>query len=170
MAETNFLWEYLRDTDKTVVMYGMGNGADKILSICDRYGINVADFFASDGFVRGHLFHGKRVLSYSEVCEKYGKENLIVLLSFASSLPDVLANIYKIADECELYAPDVPVCGEELFDRAFFENNESKINSVAAILADEIPILQRCTGNCFTRRALRRLPILERITGTPCAR
>lgn len=137
MAETNFLWEYLRDTDKTVVMYGMGNGADKILSICDRYGINVADFFASDGFVRGHLFHGKRVLSYSEVCEKYGKENLIVLLSFASSLPDVLANIYRIADECELYAPDVPVCGEELFDRAFFENNESKINSVAAILADE---------------------------------
>ena len=61
------LWEYLQATDKTVVMYGMGNGADKILAVCAQYGIEVADFFASDGFVRGHSFHGKTVLSYSAV-------------------------------------------------------------------------------------------------------
>ena len=131
------LWSYLRKTDKKIVMYGMGNGADKILNICESYGIEVADFFASDGFVRGHLFHGKRVLSYSEACEKYGKENMIVLLSFASSLPDVLANIYKIADECELYAPDVPVCGENLFNYEFFEANEEKIKLVESLLCDE---------------------------------
>lgn len=131
------LWSYLRKTDKKILMYGMGNGADKILNICEKYGIEVADFFASDGFVRGHLFHGKRVLSYSEACEKYGKENMIVLLSFASSLPDVLANIYRIADECELYAPDVPVCGENLFNYEFFEANEEKIKLVESLLCDE---------------------------------
>ena len=85
------LWSYLSSTDKAIVMYGMGNGADKILNVCQRYGIEIADFFASDGFVRGHSFHGKTVLSYSAVKEKYGAENMIVLLSFASSLPDVLA-------------------------------------------------------------------------------
>ena len=106
MPKSADIWTYLKNTSKTVVMYGMGNGADKILSVCGSYGIEVSDFFASDGFVRGHLFHGKRVLSYSEIKEKYGKENIIVLLSFASSLPSVLENIYKIADECELYAPD----------------------------------------------------------------
>lgn len=135
--QTYGLWEYLQDTDKKIVMYGMGNGADKILSICERYGIEVSDFFASDGFVRGHLFHGKRVLSYSEACEKYGRENMIVLLSFASSLPDVLANIYKIAEECELYAPDVPVCGENLFNYEFYKANEEKIGKVKSLLADE---------------------------------
>ena len=83
------LWSYLQSTDKKILMYGMGNGADKILNICEGYGIEVCDFFASDGFVRGHMFHGKRVLSYSEACEKYGRENMIVLLSFASSLPAV---------------------------------------------------------------------------------
>ena len=57
------LWERLLSTSKTVVMYGMGNGADKILQVCESKGITVSDFFASDGFVRGHLFHGKRVLS-----------------------------------------------------------------------------------------------------------
>ena len=118
-------------------MYGMGNGADKILSICARHGIEVADFFASDGFVRGHSFYDKRVLSYSEIKEKYGTENIIVLLSFASSLPDVLEYIYKIASECELYAPDVPVCGTNLFDLDFYQKNKEKIEKVAKILADE---------------------------------
>ena len=131
------LWSYLRRTDKKILMYGMGNGADKILSICERYGIEVSDFFASDGFVRGHLFHGKRVLSYSEACEKYGKKNMIVLLSFASSLPDVLSNIYRIAEECELYAPDVPVCGENLFNYEFYKENEDKIHQTELLLADE---------------------------------
>ncbi len=131
------LWTYLSETNKKIIMYGMGNGADKILSICERYGIEVCDFFASDGFVRGHMFHGKRVLSYSEAREKYGSDNMIVLLSFASSLPDVLCNIYRIANECELYAPDVPVCGTNLFDSEFYLKNKEKIDAVEGLLADE---------------------------------
>ena len=133
------LWEYLgSQKKKSIVMYGMGNGADKILNVCERYGIAVSDFFASDGFVRGHFFHGKRVLSYSEVKEKYGAENIIVLLSFASSLPAVLETIYKVADECELYAPDVPVCGDNLFCREFFEANREKIDEARSLFSDEL--------------------------------
>ena len=136
MPQTD-LWSHLQNTDKKIVMYGMGNGADKILSICAARGIEIADFFASDGFVRGHMFHGKRVLSYSEAREKYGAENMIVLLSFASSLPDVLKLIYTVAEECEFYAPDVPVCGINLFDIDFYRQNEEKIQQVDNILADE---------------------------------
>ena len=132
------LWKYLAQTEKNIVMYGMGNGADKILAICEKYGIEIKDFFASDGFVRGHSFHGKTVLSYSAAKEKYGAENMIVLLSFASSLPDVLENIYKIASECELYAPDVPVCGSNLFSIEFYNENIDKINQVRELLADEL--------------------------------
>ena len=134
---TTDLWQTLARTDKTVVMYGMGNGADKILKICERKGIVIADFFASDGFVRGHSFHGKTVLSYSAVKEKYGAENLIVLLSFASSLPEVLALFDRVDEECELYAPDVPVCGDTLFDLEFFETNREKFEQVYELLADE---------------------------------
>ena len=132
------LWEYLASQkEKSIVMYGMGNGADKILDVCSLYGIEIADFFASDGFVRGHSFHGKTVLSYSEVKQKYGAENIIVLLSFASSLPSVLETIYKVADECELYAPDVPVCGGTLFCREFYEKNKQNIKAARDLLADD---------------------------------
>ncbi len=131
------LWSYLASSKKTVVLYGMGNGADKILSVCERKGIPVSDFFASNGFVRGHSFHGKVVLSYSAVKEKYGAENLIVLLSFGSSLPDVLARFDQMEGECEFYAPDVPVCGETLFDAEFYAENRTKFEQARALLADE---------------------------------
>ncbi len=115
-------------------MYGMGNGADKILAVCEKYGIKVCDFFASDGFVRGHAFHGKTVLSYSEIKAKY--KEFIVLVSFATSLPDVLERIYSISQESELYVPDVPVFGETLFTREFVEKNTDKIQRCASLFAD----------------------------------
>lgn len=131
----DFLWDRLRRAKKPIVMYGMGNGADKILGVAERFDVEIRDFFASDGFVRGHLFHGKRVLSYSEAREKYGE--MIVLVSFASSLPDVMANIYGIEKECELYAPDVPVFGGELFDVGFVKKNVGELERVFSLIADE---------------------------------
>ena len=77
MIKKQDLWSHLAATDKKIVMYGMGNGADKILNVCAERGIEIADFFASDGFVRGHSFHGKVVLSYSDTKEKYGAEKMI---------------------------------------------------------------------------------------------
>lgn len=131
------LWQYLSGTDKKIVMYGMGNGADKILAVCEKYGIEVCDFFASDGFVRGHSFHGKRVLSFSETVEKYGADNIIVLLSFASSLPDVIEGFKRVASACELYAPDVPVCGDELFCMDFVRAHKEEIREAYELLADD---------------------------------
>ena len=131
------LWHYLASSDRPIVMYGMGNGADKIITVCEKYGIEISDFFASDGFVRGHSFHGKTVISYSAMKEKYAGQNPIVLLSFASSLPDVMALFKKVGEECELYAPDVPVFGETLFTIEFFEENRARFEAVYELLADE---------------------------------
>ena len=61
IQETTDVWQTLKTTNKPIVFYGMGNGADKILAVMDGLGVEVSDFFASDGFVRGHTFHGKRV-------------------------------------------------------------------------------------------------------------
>ncbi len=134
------LWHGLKeasDAGRPVVMYGMGNGADKILAVLADRGIPVADFFASDGFVRGHSFHGRVVLSYSAMKDRYRENPPIVLLSFASSRPEVLALIEQVAAECALYIPDVPVCGTELFDAAFVEAHRDEIDRARSLLADE---------------------------------
>jgi FkbM family methyltransferase len=134
------LWQYLKtasDASRPILLYGMGNGADKIITVCEAYGIPVADFFASDGFVRGHSFHGKVVLSFTQACEKYGAENMIVLLSFASSRPEVLEAIDRVAATCEFYIPDVPVCGTDLFNAALYETHRDEIKAARALFADE---------------------------------
>ena len=131
------LWQYLSESDKKIVIYGMGNGADKIINVCSRYGIEISDFFASDGFVRGQVFHGKTVLSFSQIKEKYGKDNIIVLVAFASSLPDVMATIAAVSEECETYIPDVPVRGENVFCEAFEQENKEEIQKALSLLSDE---------------------------------
>lgn len=131
------LWQYLSKSDKKIVMYGMGNGADKIIGVCDRYGIVISDFFASDGFVRGQIFHGKTVLSFSQVKEKYGKDNIIVLVAFASSLPDVMNDISAVAYECETYIPDVPVRGENVFCEEFEREHQGDIQRAYSLLSDD---------------------------------
>ncbi len=148
------LWEYLKQTEKTIVLYGMGNGADKIMAVCEQYGITVQDVFASDGFVRGHVYKGMRVKTYQQICEEYGKDNLIVLLSFGTSREDVLENILRIASECELYAPDVPVFGNTLSSLTFFRSHAEELQEVYGLLADEQSkrvfedvIMFRITGN-----------------------
>ena len=129
------MWHYLASTKKPIVMYGMGNGADKIINVFDSYGIEVASFFASDGFVRGQVFHGKTVLSFSTIKEKYN--DFIVVVSFGTSLPEVLRNIYAIAENHELYAPDVPVSGETLFTLDFYKEHFKDFEKAFDLLADE---------------------------------
>ena len=77
------VWTYLASCEKPVILYGMGNGADKILSVFERYGIYCAGVFASDGFVRGQSFHGFTVESYAAVSERL--DDFIVVVSFAST-------------------------------------------------------------------------------------
>ena len=65
------MWDELAEETRPVMVYGMGNGADKLFERLAEFNINVSDVFASDGFVRGHSFRGFRVKSFSEIKESY---------------------------------------------------------------------------------------------------
>ncbi len=130
------LWSYLNDTQKPVAIYGMGDGADKIIDVLEKRGIKISGVFASDGFVRKKVFRGFTLESYSAI--KARLSDFIVLLSFATSLDDVLENINRIAHEQELYAPDVPVYGTGLFDMDYFLGNIKRLENVYDKLSDDI--------------------------------
>ena len=134
---THDLWEYLKKTDKAIVLYGMGNGADKILSALAERDISVGGVFASDGFARGNLFHGMPVRTWSDIKAEFGVENVIVLLSFGTSRPDVLENILRIRAEAELYAPDVPAFGDTLFTRTFYAEHIDDFAAARALWSDD---------------------------------
>ena len=118
LREKRDLWSVLKERPTPKVLYGMGDGADKILNICNERGIEISGVFASDGFAKGKIFRGFEVITYSEMCKRLG--DFTVLLSFATNRPEVLGNIYRIAGQKTLYCPDVPVFGGGLFDSEFF--------------------------------------------------
>lgn len=129
------LWSYLKETKKPIVLYGMGNGADKIISVLNRYDIKISGVFASDGFVRQKVFHGFTVTDYKTAKETFG--DMVVLVCFGSALLDVIANIKRIASEQELYAPDVPVYGDVLFNCDYVQQNKDRLEWVYSKLADD---------------------------------
>ena len=130
------MWDRLKLEDRPIVVYGMGNGADKLFCRLEKYGISVADVFASDGFVRGHNFRGYRVKSFSEIKSTYSE--FVILLSFASSRGDVIEMLTEIDSTCEMYIPDMPIADEEeYFDREFYNSHYREVVSAYESLADE---------------------------------
>jgi FkbM family methyltransferase len=113
----------------------MGNGADKILDECIKNGIAVRGVFASDGFVRRQVFRGFEVMSFSEA--KAASPDMIALLCFGSALPEVIASVKEKAKQVTLLSPSVPVYGCNVFNEAFYTENEGRINAARKLFADE---------------------------------
>lgn len=130
------LWTHLKMSEKPIVLYGMGDGADKILNVCESKGIKISGIFASDEFVKNKIFRGFQIERYSDIKKRLGE--IIILVSFATRIPDVMDKIYTLENTDEVYAPDVPVFGEGIFDSSFFAENYSKFKEVYSYLKDDI--------------------------------
>ena len=129
------IWTYLQGTKKPILIYGMGDGCDKIISVCHEKKIPIAGIFSSDEYVRDKVIHGFRLMSLSQAKEKFS--DMIVLLAFGVFREDLMEKIVSLSEEVELYAPEVPLFGGGLFDRAFYEENLSSIREVEEMLYDE---------------------------------
>ena len=161
------LWEYLAKERRPIALYGTGDGADKIIAVLEKYGLKdlVVAVFASDGFVRDRMFHEYKVISYSECCEKYGSTDFIVLVCFGSSRTEVLEQVAKIKSERELYVPDVPVYGNVLFTREYFESNKDLIEDVYKNLSDETSRI--CYENYISYKLTGDISYLEKAESDP---
>ena len=101
------IWNKLKAEERPVLLYGTGNGADKILDELAKYGIEIKGVFASSGFVRDRYFRGFKVMSFEEAENIFG--DFVALFSFGSNRPEVIDNIKRITSSHTLLAPEVPV-------------------------------------------------------------
>lgn len=129
------IWTRLREEKRPVVLYGTGNGADRIIDILERENIKISGIFSSAAFVRERYFRGYKVTDY-ETCKKEFPD-MFVLMCFGSARADVLENVKKISLGNEILAPDVPVYGDNIFDFSFYNENKDKLTAVRKRLADE---------------------------------
>lgn len=122
MSENKSSWEKIKDSGLPVVVYGMGNGADKVIDEFVRLEIPVKGVTASDDFVRGQMFRGHKVTKLSEFDGEF-----IIAVAFATCIPEVMNHIFSLNKKYRVIVPCVPVFGDEIFNREFVDKNKEKI-------------------------------------------
>lgn len=128
-------WEIFKNSQTPIVLYGTGNGADKVLDEFERLGIKISGVMASDGFVRQRSFRGFKVMSLREIEETF--EDFIIALCFASSLQEVTDSIRRLAKRRKVLMPAVPVFGDTIFNREYAEENADRLCLARGLLFDE---------------------------------
>lgn len=135
LTEKMSSWEKLKNTNEPIIMYGTGNGADKVLDILEEHGIKIHGVTASSTFVRNRVFRGFQVMPISYFEEKYDKCTFII--TFGSSIPDVTENIFALSEKHTVLVPCVPVIGTEICDEEFLNKNKELIEKAYNLLADD---------------------------------
>lgn len=130
-----YLWDYLSSTSLPIIVYGMGNGADKLFALCAEHGIIVSAVFASDDHARGNLFHDLPVEKYSDIRNRYPEA--IILLAFGIYDPVVIARIESMADRYQVFAPDLPLFGGPLISPEYLSVHAEKISAARNLFSDE---------------------------------
>ena len=130
------IWNALKSAQKPILIYGTGNGADKIIDELEKNNIAINGVFASDGFVRERYFHNMKVLSLYQAEEIF--DDFIVLFAFGSNRPEVINNIKEISKKHEILAPDVPVCDGDIFNLSFAKKHSDELRKVYDLLNDNL--------------------------------
>ena len=131
------VWERMERTTKPIILYGMGNGADKIVDWCEEHSVKISGIFASDEFVRGQAFRGFTVQRYADILAQFG-EDILIIIAFASERPEVIARFKELAARHETLAPHLPLFDEpETVSLAWLEKHEAELQKVYDNLADE---------------------------------
>lgn len=129
------VWTALAKTEKPIILYGMGNGADKVLDEMEKRDIKAAGVMASDDFCRYQEYRGFTVQKQSDFENVY--DDFVVALCFGSSLPEVMTHIHQVAEQHKLLVPNVPVIGENIMDDRFIAQYRREIEQAFSLLADE---------------------------------
>ncbi len=129
------LWDSLKADPRPLVLYGTGNGADRIIDILEKENIEISGIFSSAAFVRERYFRGYKVTDF-ETCKREFPD-MLVLMCFGSGREDVLINVRNIARTNEILAPDVPVYGDNIFNTAFYNEHRNELLKVRERLSDK---------------------------------
>ncbi len=130
-------WDKLSCEKRPIILYGTGNGADKIIDACEKYSIRIDAVFASNGFVRNRVFRDMPVRSYDDIVSEYGND-IIILPAFGTSVPEVMEYFKTLSERHTVIIPEVPLYGGGIFDAVYLEEHREDLEYVYSLLADDM--------------------------------
>ncbi len=113
----------------------MGNGAEKVLALCQTYGIPITGIFSSDSHAREGVFRGCPVLSRTNALSMY--PDAMILLAFGTERPDEVADLLELASRRSLRIPDTPLLGGEILTPQRLRRRRDEVQKASECWADE---------------------------------
>lgn len=129
------IWTKLKSETRPILLYGSGDGAEKIYAELIRNGIKISGVFASDGFRKNRKFKGFDIITFSAAKERFG--DFLGLFAFGSNTGEVLNGVRQMKREREILVAEMPVCGSLPFNIEFARENAENLKAVYELLADE---------------------------------
>lgn len=157
-------WEYMRNTDLPVFIYGMGDGCIKLLKWFEGFSIPCAGIFASDEFVRGHSFQGHKVHRLSEIEQALGDE-FVTALAFGAGYKELIDKIDGISRRHKVFVPEMPVIGGGLFTKELLKKRWNDAVSIYNMLCDDKS--KQVYKGLLEYKITGELDVLRRITTPP---
>lgn len=132
-------WERIKTEKHPVVIYGTGNGADRLIDRLCAESVEISGVFASDGFVRDRLFRGFKVMSMREAAECFG-EDMLILMGFGSDRSEVVCSVKRLCSSTRVACPRIPLYDDVFMDGSFIPLMRERFDRLAPYLADETSV------------------------------
>ncbi len=130
-----FLWHHLRSETRPILIYGMGNGAQKLMELCEAYEIPISALFVSDSHAREGRFQGYPLLSRTHAAETYPEA--VVLLAFGTDRPEEIREILAMPEDWTLRIPDIPLMGGTILTEHTIAERQQELETARDLLCDE---------------------------------
>lgn len=128
-------FETVKESKLPIILYGMGNGADKVINQLEKIDLKPSGVMASDDFVRGQYYRGYKVKKLSDIEKEFSE--FIILVCFASQLEDVMENIKKVASKYKTLVPSISVFGDLICDCDFINKYNNNIEKARDLFEDK---------------------------------
>ena len=129
--------ERIRSKHLPILLYGMGNGAEKAASLMQSAGLGIDGVFASDGFRSGKSFLGHNVFPASELAERY-PAGFIALVTFGCPDGDMRMYLGRVKRAGgQIFMPHLPLFGGPVFCANSYNQHKEEIGEVYSLLSDE---------------------------------
>lgn len=125
----------LRRENRPIMLYGMGNGAEKIYAYLTARGVKISGVVASEGFLRGQSFLGFPVLGIPEAAARFGSLCLVVCFGTEGERSRFL---YDLRGRHRVVSPNLPVFGGGAMDAEYIAAEHERLDRTRALLCDDI--------------------------------
>lgn len=128
------VYDRIKASKKPLLLYGMGNGAEKAAKALSQHGIDFCGVVASDGFARGNMFLSNKVMSFAEAEAKYNDFDCVLCFGAEGDELDMLK---QIENRHTIYYPDLPLYGDIHMSKEMLLNEHTEIERVFDLLQSD---------------------------------